>query len=102
MTSEAYTDLRLLVNELVVDALQPRPSESGREIEVRAEMRDGAVRVELTQGSSAYRLPSRQPEPGAPGWGVHLALRLAQRWGLRRERGRATVWWEMPGDQRRL
>jgi hypothetical protein len=50
----------------------------------------------MTQGSAAYQLRSRRPEPGQPGWGLHLAGRLARRWGLRRERDRATVWLEMP------
>jgi hypothetical protein len=98
MDGDVYTDLRLLVSELVADAVRS-PTAGGHAIEMQAEVAGSAVRVELRQGSSEYRLPSRQPEPGSPGWGLHLVPRLTQRWGLRREPGRATVWWEMPRGQ---
>ncbi|HEY7151368.1 MAG TPA: ATP-binding protein [Solirubrobacterales bacterium] len=99
MSSDAYTDLRLLVSELVVDAVQTHTAEDASEIEMRAELQDGAVWVKLSQGSSAYNLRPRLPEPGEPGWGLHLVARLARRWGLRREPGRSSVWWEMARDQ---
>jgi hypothetical protein len=100
MGNDVYIDMRLLVSELVIDAVQTPVVGEGHEIEMRAEAAGGAVRVELTQrGSAAYRLSSRQPELGETGWGLHLLPRLARRWGLRRELGRATVWWEMPRGQ---
>jgi hypothetical protein len=94
----SYVDLRLLVSELVVDALRPEPDSHPPFIELKARLQDDRVRVEISQGSAAYRLSSSTPEPGAPGWGLHLARVLARRWGLRREPPRATVWLEMGTD----
>jgi anti-sigma regulatory factor (Ser/Thr protein kinase) len=64
-------------------------------IELRAERDGDRVRVVIAEGGGAYRLPSRRPEPGAPGFGLHLVQRLSDRWGMRRERDRASVWLEL-------
>jgi hypothetical protein len=99
MEGHVYVDLQLLVNELLVDALDPGVASNGNAIEVRAELRRGMAHVELTQEGSAYRLYSYKPEPGQPGWALYLVARLARRWGLRRELRRASVWLEMPVEQ---
>lgn len=96
-----FGDLCLLVDELVVEALHgdgdsPNPDD----ISLRAELDSGRIRVAVAQGSNAYHLPSRRPEPGDPGFGLHLVQRLSDRWGLRREREHATVWLELLGKSR--
>jgi hypothetical protein len=95
MDPNAYTDLRLIASELLVEALlaepNPRPG-----IEMRAETRGDRIRLEMTQGKAAYRLPAGRPAPGDRGWALTLVWRLAEKWGLRRESQRATVWLEMP------
>lgn len=97
-----FVDLRLLVDELVVEALHGATDEAARdEIQLRAEVDDGRVQVTMTEGQGSYRLPSRRPEPGAPGFALHLVQQLSDRWGIRRDRNRATVWLEMLGDSRR-
>jgi anti-sigma regulatory factor (Ser/Thr protein kinase) len=92
-------DLRLLVDELIVEALHSHrdgANPSGAPpIELRAELEPDRVRVAIAEGGGAYRLPSRRPEPGDAGFGLHLVQRLSDRWGMRRERDRATVWLEM-------
>jgi len=98
-----YGDLRLLVDELVVEALRAENAESGESgpIQMRAELDGDRVRVALAEGAGAYRLPSRRPEPGDPGFALHLVQRLSDRWGMRRERDRATVWLEiLDGSER--
>jgi anti-sigma regulatory factor (Ser/Thr protein kinase) len=97
-----FIDLCLLVDELVVEAIHG--SEDGGSpdpIKVRAEVDDSRVRVAVAEGGGAYRLPSRRPEPGDPGFGLHLVQRLSDRWGIRRERDRATVWLELLGRSRK-
>ena len=94
-----FIDLCLLVGELVVEALHG-PSEDGAAstgIQLRAELDGDRIHVVVAEGSGAYRLPSRRPEPGDPGFGLHLVQRLSDRWGIRREGGRATVWLDLLG-----
>src|SRR5215211_2960462 len=80
----SFGDLRLLVHELVVEALSAEADPRGKTIELQAEVRGDRIRVQMAQGEAAYRLPSRRPEPGDPGFGLHLVRRLADRWGVRR------------------
>jgi anti-sigma regulatory factor (Ser/Thr protein kinase) len=95
-----FIDLCLLVDELVVEAIHG--SDDGAlpaPIKVRAELDESRIRVAVAEGHGAYRLPSRRPEPGDPGFGLHLVQRLSDRWGIRRERDRATVWLELLAGQ---
>ena len=93
-----FIDLCLLVDELVVEALHdPEDGAAPTGIELRAELDGDRIHVVVAEGSGAYRLPSRRPEPGDPGFGLHLVQRLSDRWGIRREGGRATVWLELLG-----
>jgi anti-sigma regulatory factor (Ser/Thr protein kinase) len=94
----SFIDLCLLVDELVVEVLHGEDAERGP-IELRAELDGDRVKVAVAEGGGAYRLPSRRPEPGDPGFGLHLVQRLSDRWGMRRERGKATVWLEMLGTR---
>jgi anti-sigma regulatory factor (Ser/Thr protein kinase) len=91
----SFVDLCLLVNELVVEALRTSDGATSEPIELRAERDGERVRVLIAEGGGAYELPSRRPEPGTPGFGLHLVQRLSDRWGMRRDRNRATVWLEM-------
>jgi anti-sigma regulatory factor (Ser/Thr protein kinase) len=97
-----FIDLRLLVNELVVEALHAEAdgADSGN-IQLSAEVDDGRVELIVGEGAGAYRLPSRRPAPGDPGFGLHLVQRLSDRWGIRREGNRAIVWLELLGRSRR-
>jgi len=97
-----FIDLRLLVNELVVEALHSagEGADSDR-IQLNAELDDGRVELMVGEGRGAYRLPSRRPAPGDPGFGLHLVQRLSDRWGIRREGNRAIVWLELLGRSRR-
>jgi anti-sigma regulatory factor (Ser/Thr protein kinase) len=99
-----FIDLCLLVDELIVEALHGNAeSEHGGpgDIELRAECDGGRVHVMVAEGRGSYHLPSRRPEPGDPGFGLHLVQRLSDRWGIRRDHGRATVWLELLGKSRR-
>jgi hypothetical protein len=91
----SFFDLRLLVSELVAEALNP-PSEKASRIRLRAELNGGGVHVEITREGDGYRLPSRRPEPGEPGWALYLAQRLSHRWTVRRDADMAVVSLEIP------
>jgi anti-sigma regulatory factor (Ser/Thr protein kinase) len=97
-----FIDLCLLVDELVVEALHG--SSDGKapyDIRLRAQLDDDRVHVAMEEGGGAYHLPSRRPEPGDPGFGLHLVQRLSDRWGIRRDRDQATVWLDLLGRSRR-
>jgi hypothetical protein len=90
----SFIDLRLLVSELVVEALKATPDAQDRKIELRAGLDGDRVRVEVSSG--AYRLPSRRAKPGDVGWGICLVEQLSGHWGFRREPDKATVWLDVP------
>ena len=90
-----FIDLRLLVSELVVEALNAESEAHDVKVELRAELRDGRVRVEVANGGGAFRIPPRRPEPGEVGWGLYLVARLSRSWGLRRGPERSSVWLEV-------
>jgi anti-sigma regulatory factor (Ser/Thr protein kinase) len=91
-----FADLRLLVDELVVEAIhRAEDAAHSRGIRLRAEIDGERVHVVVAEGHGAYRLPSRRPEPGDPGFALHLVQRLSDRWGIRRDREQAAVWLEL-------
>jgi hypothetical protein len=90
----SFSDLRLLVSELVSEALSARPASTTGRIRLRTELCDDRVRVSVAQGGDGYRLPSRRPLPGQTGWSLYLVQRLSNRWGMQRDRESATVWLE--------
>ena len=67
-----FVDLRLLVSELVVDALNAESQSHDATVQLRAELNGGRVRVEVAESGGAFRFPPRSPEPGEAGWGVYL------------------------------
>ena len=87
----SFIDLRLMVSELVSDAVRAEAG-SEREIAIRIEARDRCIHVELQEGTLAYRLRSRRPEPGEAGWGMYITGVLADRWGIRHDNDRGCVW----------
>jgi anti-sigma regulatory factor (Ser/Thr protein kinase) len=91
LDESSLIDLRLMVSELVSDAVR---AEAGNEhaIAIRIEARDRRIHVEVQEGAIAYRLRSRRPEPGEAGWGMYLTGLLADRWGIRHDDDRGCVW----------
>jgi anti-sigma regulatory factor (Ser/Thr protein kinase) len=59
----AFTDLRLIVSELVADAVRAE-SEGSDSIDIRVEVRDRDIQVVVIDGEAAYRLPPRRPALG--------------------------------------
>jgi hypothetical protein len=90
-----FFDLRLLVSELIVEALNAESETHDAKVELRAERREGRVRVEVAESGGAFRLPSQRPEPGEVGWALYLVARLSSRWGLRRGPKGSSVWLEV-------
>jgi anti-sigma regulatory factor (Ser/Thr protein kinase) len=92
---ELLDDARLLVSELVTNAVRHSgaPRDSTVELEVSAQ-RD-RVRVEVTdEGDGFVPRPRTADQSKGSGWGLHLVERLATSWGVD-PRPRARVWFEL-------
>jgi hypothetical protein len=90
-----FEDLRLLVSELVTEAIGALANARSERITVRAERDGERVRASVENGTGTFFLPSVAPSPGDAGWSVYLVQLVSDAWGLRRDRDSATVWLEV-------
>lgn len=89
-------DVRLLVSELVTNALRHAELADEDRIVLAVIVRDDAVRVEVRDPGPGFTPPAevgREPEAGA-GWGLYLLSTLSDRWGVSSE-GSTSVWFEL-------
>jgi anti-sigma regulatory factor (Ser/Thr protein kinase) len=94
VSERVLADARLLVSELVANAVE-HVQEDG-EIDVRVDLADGVLRVEVLDPGPGFE-PRPRPEGSDRGWGLHFIDRLAARWAADRE-DRARVWFELLSD----
>ena len=90
-----YSDLRLLVSELVTNSVRHARLGPGDRIRLQVEISDRVLRVEVSDPGEGF--VANIPEPGARGpggWGLFLTERLADRWGVDRDGEWTTVWLE--------
>jgi hypothetical protein len=92
--ASSFDDVRLLVSELVSDALLTEPQSGHGAINVEAQVLDGVTHVNVRFDGLALRLPADKPEPAEAGWGIYLVKTLATSWGARREGGSTYVSFE--------
>jgi anti-sigma regulatory factor (Ser/Thr protein kinase) len=92
---EVLDDVRLLLSEIVTNAVRHSGSPSGSTIGLAVSVSGGAVRAEVTDHGRGFApSPRSAPWTQAGGWGLHLVDRLATRWGV--DRGpRPRVWFEI-------
>jgi anti-sigma regulatory factor (Ser/Thr protein kinase) len=94
--SEALATLRLLVSEVVSNAVLHSDAPPSSEILLRARMLDDAgVRVEVTDRGSGFTPAPRDPDRHG-GYGLYLLDKQATRWGVDGCRG-TRVWFELSG-----
>jgi anti-sigma regulatory factor (Ser/Thr protein kinase) len=88
-------DVRLLVSELVTNAVRHANLEDGDVIGLVVETLDGALRVEVHDPGGGFVPSAPSPDPARPsGWGLYLVAELADRWGVDSD-GRTLVWFEL-------
>ena len=90
----ALEDVRLLVTELITNALRHGSLSPGDKVSVRASVDDGVVRIEVTDPGEDAEIAPREPGPRGGGYGLYLVDLLAKRWGVERHNG-TTVWCEL-------
>jgi anti-sigma regulatory factor (Ser/Thr protein kinase) len=92
-------DVRLLVSELVTNAVRHAGLDSGDLIGLHVHLRDSGLRVEVDDPGTGFELRKPEPDPArASGWGLYLVDELADRWGMDRGgRGGTRIWFEFDG-----
>jgi len=89
-----FRDLRLLVSEVVTNAI--RHADHRGEVRLVVVPVPGALRVEVHDGGMGF-LPDAEPTPApdrGQGWGLYLVDKLTLRWGAERAPD-AHVWFEL-------
>jgi anti-sigma regulatory factor (Ser/Thr protein kinase) len=94
-------DLRLLVSELVTNAVRHAGLARSDRIRLLVDVGEGFVHVEVHDPGRGFEPTAPSPDPArASGWGLYLVEELADRWGVDGV-GRGTrVWFELDGPRR--
>ena len=88
-------DVRLLVSELVTNAVRHANLDSGDVIELVIELADLTLRVEVHDPGGGFVPSAPSPDPARPsGWGLYLVAELADRWGVDSD-DTTLVWFEL-------
>jgi serine/threonine-protein kinase RsbW len=88
-------DVRLLVSELVTNAVRHANLASGDVIELVIELADRTLRVEVHDPGGGFVPTAPSPDPARPsGWGLYLVAELADRWGVDSDE-ETLVWFEL-------
>jgi anti-sigma regulatory factor (Ser/Thr protein kinase) len=94
VTTGTLDDVRLLLTELITNALRHADMSPGDEIGVKAEVLDGTVRIEVSDPGRNGPVQVRAPGARGGGYGLFLVDRLTSQWGVDRQGG-TTVWAEL-------
>jgi anti-sigma regulatory factor (Ser/Thr protein kinase) len=85
----------LLVSELVTNSVRHARMPVGASLEVRTEVDDDVLRVEVFDPGSGREVAPRKPDvEHGGGFGLVLVERLARRWGAETNAG-TRVWFEL-------
>lgn len=88
-------DVRLLVSELVTNALRHASLRDEDTIKLTVSVSSSRVRVEVLHPGEGFEAPDVPTDPEAvEGWGLYLVATLADRWGVVNEAG-TRVWFEL-------
>ena len=91
----AFTDLRLLVTEVVTNSVRHAGLDDDDTIEMTVRLTDGRVMVTCHDRGPGYRPLETGASPAA-GWGLFLVRELADRWGTDTCTGTGcTTWFEL-------
>jgi anti-sigma regulatory factor (Ser/Thr protein kinase) len=96
----ALDDVRLLVTELITNALRHAGLRPGDEIGLKAELSGGTVRIEVRDPGRDGPVAMGPPGEQGGGYGLYLVERLTSRWGVEAHDG-TMVWAELSAGQGR-
>jgi anti-sigma regulatory factor (Ser/Thr protein kinase) len=88
-------DVRLLVSELVTNAVRHANLAAGDAIQLIVDVSRRKLRVEVHDPGGGFVPTEPSPDPARPsGWGLYLVAELADRWGVDSAE-RTLVWFEL-------
>jgi len=88
-------DVRLLISELVTNAVRHADLDAGDVIYLVIDVADQMLRVEVHDPGGGFVPSTPSPDPARPsGWGLYLVAELADRWGVDSDE-RTRVWFEL-------
>jgi serine/threonine-protein kinase RsbW len=89
-------DVRLLVSELVTNAVRHSGLAAGAPIRMLIDTGDGRLRIEIVDGGRGFEPRPPEPDPTrASGWGLYLVAQLADRWGVEPADPGTLIWFEI-------
>ncbi len=95
LPAERLNDIRLLVSELVTNAIRHAELDAAESIRLTLEETGGSLRVEVSDPGRGFDWTGRdRPADEGGGWGLYLVETLADRWGVDRDEV-TTVWFEL-------
>ena len=90
-------DVYLLVSELVTNGVRHGGAGEDDVLDLTVLRHENRLRVVVTDWGPGFdgrpRPRNRADQTG--GWGLYLVERLAERWGVQRDAGATTVWFEL-------
>jgi anti-sigma regulatory factor (Ser/Thr protein kinase) len=88
-------DARLLVSELVTNAIRHAGLDVDDVIRLVVVTLDRALRIEVCDPGPGFEVSEPEPDPARPsGWGLYLVRELSDRWGVE-HREQTRVWFEL-------
>ena len=88
-------DARLLVSELVTNAIRHAGLDDNDVIRLVVVTGERALRIEVCDPGQGFALSEPEPDPARPsGWGLYLVRELSDRWGVERNE-ETRVWFEL-------
>jgi anti-sigma regulatory factor (Ser/Thr protein kinase) len=95
LTPRRLEDARLLVSELVTNAIRHAGLDVDDVIRLVVEAGERALRIEVCDPGPGFELTEPAPDPARPsGWGLYLVRELSDRWGVDRNT-ETRVWFEL-------
>ena len=89
-------DVRLLVSELVTNAVRHAGLRGGDRIRLLASLSGAVLRVEVHDPGHGFEPRRPEPDPSrSSGWGLYLVEEIADRWGMDGAGTGTRIWFEL-------
>jgi anti-sigma regulatory factor (Ser/Thr protein kinase) len=95
LAARVLDDVRLLVTELITNALRHGSLRAGDRVSLKAWLTGDILRIEVRDPGRDGEVVQRAPGQRGGGYGLYLVELLAKRWGVDRQDG-TLVWCELP------